>query len=129
MRIVDSTVSLTVDDVAATKKFLVDLFGYEEAIAADGFVSLTHADRAVGIAIHRRGLEVLPEEQRDVATRGMALAFTVADVAAEEARLRAAGANITLPLMEQPWGEKLFQATDPNGIVVEVLEWTEPAPR
>ncbi|WP_282434844.1 hypothetical protein [Nocardia panacis] len=33
------------------------------------------------------------------------------------------GANITLPLLEQPWGERLFQVSDPNGIVVQPLEW------
>lgn len=127
MQINASTLSLTVADIAATARFLIDHFGYVEAIAAEGFVSLTNDTSALGIAVHERGLAVLPEEQRDVVSQGIAIAFTVADAAAEEARLRSEGANITLPLLEQPWGEKLFQVTDPNGIVVEVLEWTTPS--
>ncbi|WP_405159734.1 VOC family protein [Nocardia sp. NBC_01499] len=125
MRINASTLSLTVADIAATKRFLIDHFGYLEAIAADGFVSLTHP-AALGIAVHELGLAVLPEEQRHIASQGIAIAFTVDDAAREEARLRNAGVPITLPLVEQPWGEKLFQVTDPNGVIVQVLEWTTP---
>ncbi|MFI7004142.1 VOC family protein [Nocardia sp. NPDC050175] len=126
MRINACTLSLTVADIAATQRFLVDHFGYTEAIAADGFVSLTHPEAPLGIAVHELGLAVLPEEQRHVPSQGVAIAFTVDDAAREEARLRDAGVPITLPLIEQPWGEKLFQVTDPNGVIVQVLEWTTP---
>ncbi|MFI6048214.1 VOC family protein [Nocardia sp. NPDC051321] len=126
MRINACTLCLSVADIAATQRFLVDHFGYTEAIAADGFVSLTHPQAPLSIAVHEIGLVVLPEEQRHVPSQGIAIAFTVDDAAREEARLRDAGVPITLPLMEQPWGEKLFQVTDPNGIIVEVLEWTAP---
>ncbi|MFC6010778.1 VOC family protein [Nocardia lasii] len=123
MRISASTVSLTVADVTVTERFLVDHFGYTQAFAAEGFAAVTHPDGAMGVAIHRRGLEVLPEDQRDVLARGVTLVFTVDDAAREEQRLRAEGVAITLPLLEQPWGERLFQVTDDNGIVVQVLEW------
>ncbi|MFI6170882.1 VOC family protein [Nocardia sp. NPDC051052] len=126
MRINACTLSLTVADIAATQRFLVDHFGYTEAIAADGFVSLTHPQAPLSIAVHEIGLAVLPEEQRHVPSQGIAVVFTVDDAARAEARLRAAGVPITLPLMEQPWGEKLFQVTDPNGVIVQVLEWTVP---
>lgn len=29
--------------------------------------------------------------------------------------------------MEEPWGERLFQVTDPNGIVIQLVEWVAPA--
>ena len=123
MRISASTVSLTVADVAVTERFLIDHFGYVQAFAAEGFAAVTHPDGAVGVAIHRQGLEVLPENQRDVLSHGVTLVFTVDDAAHQQARLRAEGVDITLPLLEQPWGERLFQVTDGNGIVVQVLEW------
>lgn len=126
MRINACTLSLTVADIAATQRFLVEHFGYAEAIAADGFVSLTHPQAPLSIAVHELGLAVLPEEQRHVPSRGIAIVFTVDDATCEEARLRDAGVPITLPLIEQPWGEKLFQVTDPNGVVVQILEWTTP---
>ncbi len=28
-----------------------------------------------------------------------------------------------MPLREEPWGEQLFQVTDPNGVVVQLVEW------
>ena len=56
------------------------------------------------------------------------LAFTVdSGIAGEEDRLRAAGVDITMPLREEPWGERLFQITDPNGVVVQFVEWAAPA--
>ncbi|WP_406280545.1 VOC family protein [Embleya sp. NBC_00896] len=128
MRVTASAISLTVDDIDASSAFFKAHFGYRELMAADGFVSLGREDGALSLVLLRRGLEVLPEGFRDRHADGVILAFTVAeDLAGEEARLRGEGVEITLPLHEHPWGERLFQVTDPNGIVVELLEWTTPA--
>ena len=128
MKINQSTVSLTVTDLEETEKFLTDFFGFSVVFTAEGFTALMHRDTELGIALHKRGLEVLPPEQRDVPTQAVTLVFTVDDVEAEERWLREAGANVTLELTQQPWGEKLFQVTDGNGIIVQLLEWvTEPS--
>jgi uncharacterized glyoxalase superfamily protein PhnB len=125
-RITASTVSLTVDDVTASQAFLTTHLGYTVKVAADGFASLTHAD-AVDVVLLARGTEVLPPDQRDRHASGLILAFTVADdLARQERLLRDAGVEITLPLREEPWGERLFQITDPNGVVVQFVEWTTP---
>ena len=124
LNITATTISLTVDDVAASRDFLTTHFGYREAAAADGFVSLTRGDAAADIVLLRRGIDVLPTEQRDQRAAGLILAFTVTGIAAEQERLRAAGANITMPLREEPWGERLFQVTDPNGVVLQLVEWS-----
>lgn len=42
---------------------------------------------------------------------------------AELKRLRAEGVEIAVPLREEPWGERLFQVTDPNGVIVQFVEW------
>ncbi|MEU6228533.1 VOC family protein [Streptomyces sp. NPDC047042] len=128
MNITATTISLTVEDVTASRDFLITHFGYKQANAADGFVSLTRPDTtpnaaAADIVLLRRGIEVLPEDQRDQQVAGLILAFTVTGIAAEHERLRAGGANITMPLREEPWGERLFQVTDPNGIVLQLVEW------
>ncbi|MFB7475429.1 VOC family protein [Kitasatospora sp. NPDC056184] len=124
MQITSSAVSLTVEDVEASAAFLREHFGFAEQMAADGFVSLGHDSAGMNVVFLRRGIEVLPEGVRDQVAAGLILAFVVGDVAAEEARLRAAGVEITMSLREEPWGEKLFQVTDPNGVVVELVEWT-----
>lgn len=32
-----------------------------------------------------------------------------------------------MPLREEAWGERLVQLTDPNGVVVQLVEWIPPA--
>lgn len=129
MNVTTSTLSLTVADVDASREFFCTHLGYEVAMAADGFASLTRgaADAATDIVLLRAGTEVLPPEQRDRQAGGLILALTVSGLDAEERRLREAGAPITMPLREEPWGERLFQMTDPNGIVVQLVEWATPS--
>ncbi len=122
--ITKSTLSLTVDDVTASSGFFTTHFGYTEQVAADGFASLAHED-AVDVVLLRRGTEVLPVGFRDQHAAGLIVAFTVTDLAAEHERLRAAGVEITMPVREEPWGERLFQVTDPNGVIVQLVEWVK----
>lgn len=127
MNVTASAVSLTVDDVPASSRFLTDHFGFQEEMAADGFASLKRRDAAVNVVFLRRGIDVLPEGFRDRRADGVIVAFVVTGLDEEEARLRAEGVEITLPLREEPWGERLFQVTDPNGVVFELVEWVTPA--
>ncbi|RKE20462.1 VOC family protein [Streptomyces sp. TLI_171] len=123
MKINRSAVSLTVEDVDASAAFFADHLGFRPEMAADGFVSLAHPNAGLNVVFLRRGLEVLPEGFRDQHAAGLILAFTVDDAAAEQDRLRAAGARVTMPLRDEPWGERLFQVTDPNGVVVQFVQW------
>jgi catechol 2,3-dioxygenase-like lactoylglutathione lyase family enzyme len=123
VQVSSSTVSLTVDDVEQSRVFFVDHLGYKEKMSADGFVSLGREDAAVNLVFLRRGLEVLPEGFRDVHAAGVIVALVVTDLDAELARLTGEGVAITLPLREELWGERLFQVTDPNGVVVEFVQW------
>ena len=129
MNITRSTVSLTVDDVAASSSFLAQHFGFHTQAADEhnNYASLGREDVDMEIIFLRRGVEVLPASYRDQHASGIILAFTVTDLAAEERHLREAGVHITLPLREEPWGERLFQVTDPNGIVVQLVEWAVPS--
>ncbi|KUL39040.1 VOC family protein [Actinoplanes awajinensis] len=128
MRIRSSALALTVDDVPASSKFLADHFGYVERMAADGFASLGRDDAGLDLMFMRRGLEVLPPHLREVAAAGAIVAFVVDDLDAEQDRLRAEGVELTLPIREEPWGERLLLVTDPNGVVYELVEWAETEP-
>ncbi|MFB7943763.1 VOC family protein [Kitasatospora phosalacinea] len=127
MKINRSAVSLTVEDVAASAAFFSEHLGFREEMSADGFVSLGHPDAGMNVVLLRRGLEVLPVGFRDQHAAGLILAFTVDDAAGTEARLKEAGVGITMPLLDEPWGERLFQVTDPNGLVVQFVQWLTPA--
>jgi catechol 2,3-dioxygenase-like lactoylglutathione lyase family enzyme len=98
MRIISSAVSLNVNDVAASSMFLITHFGFREEMAADGFASLTRDDAGMNVVFLRRGLESLPEDQRNTPAAGLILAFVVDDLECELARLQAEGVTITMPL-------------------------------
>lgn len=77
MEITASAVSLNVEDVAASRAFLVQHFDFHEEMAADGFASLARSDAGMNVVFLRRGLESLPDDQRDDHARGLILAFVV----------------------------------------------------
>ncbi len=128
MQISSAAVSFTVDDVEASSQFLVSHFGFGERMAADGFASLGRDDLPLAVIFLRRGIEVLPEQLRHRHADGVILALVVADLDREQERLRAEGVPITLPIRQEPWGERLLLVTDPNGVVVELVEWAHATP-
>lgn len=123
MRISSSAVSLTVDDAAASSTFLAEHFGFTEQMAADGFASLTREDAGLNVIFLRRGLPTLPEDQRDEHAAGLILAFVVDDLEGELARLESEGVRITMPLTVEEWGERAFQVRDPNGVIIQLVDW------
>ena len=127
MQITASAVSLNVADVPASVAFLTSHFGFRQEMAADGFASLAREDAGMNVVFLCRGLALLPDDQRDTHAAGLILAFVVADLEGEPARLRAEGVEITMPLREEPWVERAFQVTDPNGVIVQLLDWNAPA--
>ncbi|SDY89773.1 Glyoxalase/Bleomycin resistance protein/Dioxygenase superfamily protein [Micromonospora pattaloongensis] len=123
MKITSSAVSLNVDDVEASTRFLTTHFGFRAEMAADGFASLTRDDAGMNVIYLRRGLKTLPDDQRDDHADGVILAFVVDDLEGELARLRSEGVPITMPLTVEEWGERAFQVTDPNGVIVQLVDW------
>ena len=123
MKITATALSFTVDDVPASSAFLVQHFGFVEQVAADGFASLAREDAGAHVALVRRGLPTMPADQRDVHATGVILAFVVDDLEGELARLQAEGVAITMPLTVEEWGERAFQVRDPNGLVVQLVDW------
>src|ERR1700735_1132047 len=97
VQITASAVSLNVEDVAASSNFLTEHFGFRRAMAADGFASLAREDTAMYVVFLRRGLQALPDDQRDKHATGLILAFTVDDLEGGLARLRAEGVVMPMP--------------------------------
>lgn len=126
MKITASAVSLNVEDVPASAAFLIEHFGFHQQMAADGFASLAREDSGLNVIFLRRGLVTLPADQRDDLAQGLILAFTVDDLDGELARLQSKGVDITMPLTEDEWGERAFQVRDPNGVIVQLLDWNAP---
>lgn len=126
MLITSTALSLSVDDVPASSRFLQEHFGFTEQMAADGFASLGRDDAGMNVVYLRRGLGTLPADQRDIHAAGLILAFVVEDLDGELARLQSEGVPITMSLTVEAWGERAFQVRDPNGVIVQLVDWNGP---
>lgn len=128
MKITASAISLNVRDVTASATFLKQHFGFAEEMADDSFVSLSREDAGFNLVFLRTGLESFrPEAMRGSQADGLLVVFVVEDIDGEYARVQDEGVPITTPIQTEPWGERFFQVTDPNGIVIQLVQWmTEP---
>jgi uncharacterized glyoxalase superfamily protein PhnB len=124
LKITASAVSLNVDDVEASASFLQRHFGFEEAMAADGFASLERDDAGFNVVFLRTGLPTFkPARLQGRRADGLLVVFVVDDVESVYERLRSEGVEITTPLETEPWGERFFQVTDPNGVTYQLVQW------
>jgi catechol 2,3-dioxygenase-like lactoylglutathione lyase family enzyme len=124
MPITASAVSLNVADPDASAAFAERHLGFKQEMAADGFVSLSRPDAGFNLIFLRTGLESFkPAAMRDRHADGLLIAFVVDDVDGECARLQDEGVEITTALATEPWGERYFQVSDPNGVVVQFVQW------
>jgi catechol 2,3-dioxygenase-like lactoylglutathione lyase family enzyme len=124
MKITASAVSLNVADEQASARFARDHLGFVEEMANDGFVSLSRPDAGFNLIFLRIGLETFkPDHLRGHAADGLLVVFVVDDIDGEYARLQSAGVSITTPIETEPWGERYFQMSDPNGVVIQLVQW------
>ncbi|MFI5855200.1 VOC family protein [Streptomyces parvulus] len=126
MNIIGSAVVLTVDDPALSVRFFMSHLGFREVLVAQGATHLSRDDAATDIVL--RGSAGLGHSQGHSPTQVRTIvSYSVTGIHAEYERLRREGARITLPLRLEPWGEWGLQLTDPNGVVVQLIEWVPPA--
>lgn len=129
MRITASALSLNVADVSTSAAFVKRHFGFTEAMSADGFVSLSRPDAGFHLIFLRTGLPSFqPARLQGHPADGLLVAFVVDDIDGEYARLQAEGVEITTPIETEPWGERYFQVSDPNGVVFQLVQWVTPPP-
>lgn len=126
MNIVRSAISLTVADLAASRRFFTTHLGFREQVAREDFVSLERDDGAVEVLLLERDPELTPPSTSPGPT-GVLVSFAVTDIAAERDRLLREGAPITGALRREFGGEWQLQLTDPNGVQVRLIEWSPPS--
>ena len=124
MKICESAVSLNVPSAASSSDFLQRHFDFVVGMSADGFVSLSRPDAGFNVIFLDVGLSTFkPQSHAGAAREGLLLVFVVDDVDAEWERLQAADVEIAAPLETEPWGERYFQVLDPNGIIIQLVQW------
>ncbi len=118
---------IQVEDVEATTRYYETHFGLSRSFSSDWYVQLRAAsDHPFELAVIRYDHDSIPPVGREV-TRGLILSFYVADAAAEERRLAAAGLTIAQPLRDEVFGQRHFIVSDPNGLLIDVITPIEPS--
>jgi uncharacterized glyoxalase superfamily protein PhnB len=128
MHVTASAISLNVPDVDASADFVQRHFAFTVDMAADGFASLSRADLGFNLIYLRTGLPTFkPAALAGHSADGLLVAFVVDDIDTEYARIQSEGVAITTPIETEEWGERYFQVTDPNGVVIQLVQWMEGA--
>ena len=124
MNITNSAISLNVPDEEASAAFLERHLGFEREMQQDGFVALRREGVGFNVIFLRTGLSTFkPASHSGSAGPGLLLVFVVDDIDAEWRLLTAAGAPVATPIETEPWGERYFQIIDPNGVLLQFVQW------
>lgn len=129
MQVTSAAISMNVLDPTRSSEFLQEHFGFEVAMEAGGFVSLARPDVGFNIIFLRTGLATFkPASHAGRASAGLLVVLVVDDIDGEWERLQRKGLTFPTPIETEPWGERYFQVLDPNGIIIQLVQWVgEPA--
>lgn len=117
---------LSVRDVDRYVAFLRDAFGFELASDWRDASDVEHVNIEMTLGDARVGIGRAKADRtqpREPDAPHIGLYVVVDDVDAHHERARAAGAEIDLPIGDQPWGHRMYGAIDPEG-----HEWGFAAP-
>ena len=113
--------------VAATANFYTAHFGFQETFSSDWYVHLrSKTDPSVNLAVLDGSHETIPETGRGRVS-GLLLNFEVEDPDAMYAKAKAAGLPILIPLRDEPFGQRHFITSDPNGVLIDVIKPIPPS--
>ena len=106
-------------DIATAHDFLVQAFGFEAGgVETDADGKVVHGEVRVGgrvVWLHRVTAEHQLGSPETVDMAGAGLVVHVPDVDGHFARARAAGARIEYEPTDQPYGQREYEARDPEG--------------
>ena len=124
--IIESTaISLNVPQPRASAEFLQQHFGFTIAMEQnDSFISLAHPAGGPNVIFLQTGLPTFkPAHRAGSAGDGLLLAFVVDDIDAAHRELVEAGGDGGADPPAPPRGGRFSQYQDPNGIIVQLVQW------
>ncbi len=114
------------DKVEESKQFYTTHFPFEISFETDWYVSLVAKESDVELAIVEYNHPSVPADFRKQA-QGMILNFEVNDVDSEYERFKEQDVQIVQEIKDEEWGQRHFIFSDPNGILIDVIEMIEPS--
>lgn len=122
MRVTSFYPVLMTHDVARASAFYTEHFNFQRLFEAEWYVHLQSRNcPGVNLAILLGSHETIPSVGRGAAS-GLLLNFEVDDVDMEYNRLKTAGLPILLDLRDEPFGQRHFITSDPDGVLIDVIK-------
>ncbi|GAA4605145.1 catechol 2,3-dioxygenase-like lactoylglutathione lyase family enzyme [Actinoplanes octamycinicus] len=122
--------AIAAEKPAVSAAWFTEHFGFAVGVDLGWYVNTQHTDHpALSLDFVQRDHPSWPAATRGKTVVGTLLAFLVADVDAEYARLGDEGLEVVLPPVTEPWGQRRFQVAGPDGLLVEVLQQVAPDPQ
>jgi len=119
---------ITTTELQATRDFYVGNFGFAVVFEASWVVMLSAGDDgSISLGLMTPDHPSRPPGPETFDGHGVIVTVQVADAAEAFARLRSQDAPIVYDLHDEPWGQRRFMMRDPAGMLVDVVEQTEPA--
>ncbi|MBK5288303.1 MAG: VOC family protein [Acidimicrobiia bacterium] len=115
MRVLSSRILITGSDFARSRRF------YEETIGLDLYREYGVGGVVTGV-VYFLGGGFLELTASGPSPTGVRIWIQVADVAAEESRLAAAGVTVRQPATRMPWGLIECWIEDPDGVELRLIE-------
>ncbi|MFZ1287442.1 MAG: VOC family protein [Candidatus Phosphoribacter sp.] len=125
MNITSTAISLNVAQPRASAEFFQHHLGFTiEMEQDDFFVSLKHPAGGPNVIFLQTGLATFkPAHKAGPAGEGLLIAFVVDNVDLAHAQWVADGAVVVTAPETEPWGERFSQYEDPNGIIIQLVQW------
>jgi catechol 2,3-dioxygenase-like lactoylglutathione lyase family enzyme len=118
---------IVTEKLSETKKFYSDYLNFGVSFENDFYLLMHTPDGQAEISFL---LPNHPSQQplfHDPFTgRGMYLTIEVDDVDAFYRELKKKGAEIKIELRDEPWGDRHFAVEDPNGVGIDIVEYSAP---
>lgn len=128
MKIMDSYPLLTVRDMRASRDFYVKHFGLGVVFESDWVTMLGNSRSGrIAIGLMTPDHPTNPPGPEVFDGKGMIVTIQVQDAEKARAELRDRGVQVFYDVTDEPWGQRRFTLTDPSGVIVDVVEQTEPA--
>ncbi len=119
---------LLTEKIAESKTFYTTHFPFDVTFDSDWYVSLrTQTEPAFELALLNPTHETIPAGFRQPFHNGLILNFEMEEVDSVYKQFQAASAPIHQALRSEEFGQRHFIASDPNGVLIDVIQTIPPS--
>jgi len=115
------------DKFAETKAFYSETLGFGVTFENDFYLLMHTPNHSAEISFLKPNHpSQKPVFQTAFGGQGVYLTIEVEEVDKIYTSLKEKGVDITIDIRDEPWGDRHFAITDPNGIGIDIVTYTQP---